>query len=229
MMQGRLIVIEGIDGSGKSTQYKKLCARLGDEGREFRHIVFPRYDKESSALIREYLRGDFGSKPSDVNAYAASTFFAVDRFASYKTDWQDYYLSGGLVLTDRYTTSNACHQGSKLPQGELQGFLDWLYGFEFGLLGLPKPDLVIYLDVDIEVSRRRMLERQRETGTSADIHERDFGYLAECLRAGRYAAEHYGWKRISCAENGEMRGIDDIHEEIYSAVCAAAFGGNGSV
>ena len=225
MMQGRLIVIEGIDGSGKSTQYKKLCARLRDEGREFRNIVFPRYDKESSALIREYLRGDFGSKPSDVNAYAASTFYAVDRFASYKTDWQDYYLSGGLVLSDRYTTSNACHQGSKLPESELQGFLDWLYGFEFGLLGLPRPDLVIYLDVDIEVSRRQMLERQRETGTGADIHERDFDYLAECLRAGRYAAGHYGWKRISCTRNGEMRGIDDIHEEIYSAVCAAASDG----
>lgn len=222
MMQGRLIVIEGIDGSGKSTQYKKLCRRLEDEGRDFRHVVFPRYDQDSSALIREYLGGHFGTKPADVNAYAASTFFAVDRFASFKTDWQDFYNAGGLVLADRYTTSNACHQGSKLPESELQKFLDWLYDFEFGLLELPKPDLVIYLDIDVEVSRRQMLARQKETGAQADIHERDFDYLAECLRAGRYAAEHYGWKKISCAENGEMRTIEDIHSEIYAAVCSVA-------
>lgn len=220
MMQGRLIVLEGIDGSGKSTQYKKLCRRLEIEGRQFRKIVFPRYDKESSALIREYLSGEFGSKPSDVNAYAASTFYAVDRFASFKTEWQDYYNDGGLVLADRYTTSNACHQGSKLSEAERQKFFDWLYEFEFGLLGLPRPSQVIYLDIDLEVSRRQMQERQKATNTSADIHEKDFEYLSACLNAGRYAANHYGWTRIRCVENGEMRTVEDIHEEIYKAVSA---------
>ena len=220
MMQGRLIVLEGIDGSGKSTQYRLLCERLRGEGRDFRHVVFPRYDKESSALIREYLGGGFGSRPSDVNAYAASTFFAVDRFASFKTEWQEYYESGGLVLADRYTTSNACHQGSKVPPEKRQEFLDWLYEFECGRLGLPRPDGVIYLDVDIEISRSQMRERQSSTNTSADIHERDFAYLAQCLEAGRYAARHYGWCVISCVRGGKMRTVEDISGEIYGAVRA---------
>ena len=217
-MQGKLIVLEGIDGSGKSTQYKKLCERLEAEGREFRRITFPRYSEESSALIRAYLGGQFGSKPGDVNAYAASTFYAVDRFASYKTDWKEYYEKGGLILSDRYTTSNACHQGSKLQGEERQRFLEWLYDFEFRLMDLPEPSLVIYLDIDLEVSRRQMLSRQNQTNTSADIHEKDFDYLAACLEAGRFAADHYGWRRIACMEHGEMRGIDSIHEEIYAAV-----------
>jgi len=221
MMQGKLIVMEGIDGSGKSTQYQKLCEHLLADGTEFRHIVFPRYQEESSALIRAYLGGQFGKDPGDVNAYAASTFFAVDRFASFQTDWGAYYRNGGLVLSDRYTTSNACHQGSKVPEGERQQFLDWLYDFEFRLMGLPRPDLVLYLDIDIETSRRQMAARQEETDTTADIHEQNFAYLSECLTAGHYAAEHYGWKRIRCVENGKMRGIEDIHQEIYAAVKAA--------
>jgi len=153
-----------------------------------------------------------------VNAYAASTFYAVDRFASFKTDWGEYYNAGGLVLADRYTTSNACHQGSKVPEHERQKFLDWLYDFEFRLLGLPSPSMVIYLNTDIAVSRRQMERRQSETHTSADIHEKDFDYLSACLEAGRYAAAHYGWNKIECVENGEMRSIDSIHSEIYEAV-----------
>ena len=217
-MHGRLIVLEGIDGSGKSTQYKRLCARLTAEGKDFRSIVFPRYDRPSSSLIREYLAGSYGSRPSDVNAYAASAFYAVDRFASFKTEWQGYYESGGLVLADRYTTSNACHQSSKLPAEERQAFLDWLYEFEFVRLGLPEPDLVLYLDVDLDISRRQMLRRQQLTDTDADIHEKDSDYLAACLEAGRHACSHYGWRRILCSENGVMRSVESIHEQIYGAV-----------
>jgi len=220
-MQGNLIVIEGIDGSGKSTQYKKLVERLENEGLEFRKIVFPRYDKDSSALVREYLSGEFGTRPEDVNAYAASSFYAVDRFASFKTDWGEYYNNGGLVLSDRYTTSNACHQGSKLPEGEREKYLNWLYDFEFNLLGLPAPSLVIYLNIDIDVSRRQMENRQNTTNTQADIHEKDFSYLESCLEAGRFAAKVYGWKIIDCVVDGDMRSIDDIHEEIYAAVISA--------
>ncbi len=220
-MQGNLIVIEGIDGSGKSTQYRKLVERLENEGREFRKIVFPRYDNDSSALVREYLRGGFGTNPDDVNAYAASTFYAVDRFASFKTDWGEYYKKGGLVLSDRYTTSNACHQGSKVKGEERVKYLSWLYDFEFNLLGLPAPSLVIYLNIDIEVSRRQMEARQNATNTEADIHEKDFDYLASCLEAGRFAAKTYGWKIIDCVRDGEMRSIEDIHEEIYRAVIGA--------
>lgn len=137
MAKGKLIVLEGIDGSGKSAQYRRLCARFDEAGMAYHHIVFPRYDQESSALIRMYLNGAFGTHPSDVNAYAASTFFAVDRYASYRTDWGESYENGGLILSDRYTTSNAIHQGSKLPEAELPAFFDWLYDLEYGKMGLP--------------------------------------------------------------------------------------------
>ncbi|HHU23200.1 MAG TPA: deoxynucleoside kinase [Clostridiales bacterium] len=217
-MQGKLIVLEGIDGSGKSTQYRLLCDRLLREKIEFRNIIFPRYDKESSALLRMYLKGEFGEKPSDVSAYASSTFFAVDRYASYKTDWGSYYNEGGLILSDRYTTSNAVHQGSKVPPGELQPFLDWLYDFEFRLLELPKPDLVIYMDVDIETAVAMMALRQHETKTKSDIHETDINYLKNCLLAGSFAADYYGWKRISCISGSGMRQAEDIHEEIFKTI-----------
>ena len=146
-MKGTLIVIEGTDGSGKSTQFQQLRQRLEREGISFRNVVFPRYQEESSALIRLYLSGAFGTKPGDVNPYAASSFFAVDRYASYRQDWGDWYEQGGLVLCDRYTTSNAVHQASKLSAEERDTFFRWLYEFEFGKLGLPKPDLVLYLDM----------------------------------------------------------------------------------
>ena len=136
---GKLIVLEGIDGSGKSAQYRRLTARFEREGLDYHSIVFPRYDQESSALIRMYLNGDFGARPDDVNAYASSIFYAVDRYASYMTDWKAYYQSGGVVLSDRYTTSNAVHQGAKLPPEEQPRFFDWLYDLEYVKLGLPRP------------------------------------------------------------------------------------------
>ena len=218
MMQGKLIVMEGIDGSGKSTQYKLLCQRLEAQGTDFRRLVFPRYSEPSSALIRMYLGGEFGAKPGDVGPYAASTFYAVDRYASYKTQWKDYYTSGGVLLSDRYTTSNAVHQGAKLPEEERKNYLEWLYDFEFRLLELPKPDLVLYMDVDLETSLRQMRAREKATNTTGDIHETDAEYLRTCLSAGQFAADHYGWQRIRCAENGVMRSIEDIHEDIYAAV-----------
>ena len=217
-MHGKLIVLEGIDGSGKSTQYRLLCDRLLREEVEFSNIIFPRYDKESSALLRMYLNGEFGEKPADVSPYAASTFFAVDRYASYKTDWGSYYKRGGLILSDRYTTSNAVHQGSKVPPDELSSFLDWLYDFEFRLLELPKPDLVIYMDVDIETALSMMALRRCETNAQGDIHESDISYLKSCLLAGSFAADYYGWKRINCISGSGMRLAEDIHEEIYKAI-----------
>lgn len=218
MNQGKLIVLEGIDGSGKSAQYRRLAARFEQEGVAFHNIVFPRYDKESSALIRMYLGGEFGANPADVNAYAASTFFAVDRYASYRMDWGADYESGGLILSDRYTTSNAVHQGCKLPESELPQFFDWLYDLEYGKLGLPKPDLVIYLDVDIETSLARMERRQRKHNTQADIHEKDAQYLADCLRLGHLAAAHYGWQVVPFMKDGQIRELDEKHEEIYQIV-----------
>ena len=215
---GKLIVIEGTDGSGKSTQFRLLTSRLEAENRSFQKLVFPQYSEPSSALIRMYLGGQFGDKPSDVNAYAASAFYAVDRYASYKKVWGEWYEQGGLVLSDRYTTSNAVHQASKEPVEKQPDFLKWLYDFEYDKLGLPRPDLIIYLDVPTDFTEAMMRRREADTNTHADIHEQDMAYLATCRRTGRAAAEYYGWKVISCVKDGAMRSIEDIHEEIYRLV-----------
>lgn len=219
-MKGTLIVIEGTDGSGKSTQFQRLRQRLEREQVAFRNVVFPRYQEESSALIRLYLGGAFGTRPGDVNPYAASSFFAVDRYASYRQDWGDWYEQGGLVLCDRYTTSNAVHQASKEPEDKREDFLNWLYDFEYDKLGLPRPDLVIYLDVPTDFTEKMLRHRESETHTQADIHEQDMQYLATCRRMGRAAAEHYGWTVIRCVRDGAMRSMEDIHEEIHRHVAA---------
>lgn len=215
---GKLIVLEGTDGSGKSTQFALLSNRLEQEGIRFKHLEFPRYHEESSALIRMYLGGEFGSKPSDVNAYAASSFYAVDRYASYKMDWGKWYEDGGLVLSARYTTSNAVHQASKEPEENRQAFWGWLYDFEYDKLGLPRPDLTLYLDVPTDFTEKLMRHRECDTGTQADIHEKDMAYLATCRETGRAAAEYYGWKVINCVRDGQMRSLEDIHQEIYRLV-----------
>ena len=213
---GKLVVFEGIDGSGKSTQFDLLCDRYSEEGAEFKRIRFPRYDEPSSALIKMYLDGDFGDDPDAVNAYAASAFFAVDRYASFVQDWRDYYERGGLVLTDRYTTSNSIHQGAKMQPECRTLFFDWLYEFEFSYMGLPAPDLVIYLDISAEQASRRLLMRQHETGTGGDIHEKDAAYLEQCAQTGGQAAAHYGWHRVACFNGAQERSSDEIHREIYT-------------
>ncbi len=217
-MQGKLIVLEGIDGSGKSTQFKLLTDRLEKEGVSFRKVVFPRYGDSSSALLKSYLAGEFGKNPGDVSAYAASTFFFVDRYASFKTDWGEFYNSGGVIICDRYTTSNAIHQGAKIPREQLGDFLDWLYDFEFRLMELPRPDLVLYLDIDLDTSLSQMRSRQEKTNTAGDIHETNADYLAACLAAGNEAADRLEWVRISCLRDGVMRPVSEIGEDIYKAV-----------
>lgn len=215
---GKLIVIEGTDGSGKSTQFAKLSEHLQNDGVAFKHLVFPRYSEPSSALIRMYLGGEFGTKPSDVSAYAASAFYAVDRYASYKMDWGQWYEDGGVVLSDRYTTSNAVHQASKEPAEQQAQYLQWLYEFEYDKLGLPKPDLTIYLDVPTDFTEKMLRGREQATNTKADIHEKDMNYLATCRATGKKAAAYYGWQVIECVRDGAMRTIEDIHSEIYALV-----------
>ena len=215
MAQGKLIVLEGIDGSGKSSQYRRLCTRMEQDQIAYNHIVFPRYEQESSALIRMYLAGEFGTHPNDVNAYAASTFYAVDRYAAYKTDWGKLYENGALILSDRYTTSYAVHQGAKLPEDELPDFFAWLSDLEYGKMGLPRPDLVIYLDVDIQTSLARMRRREARHHTKAYIHEKDTSYLERCLRTAQLAAEYYGWTRIPFLKDGKERELMEKNDEIY--------------
>jgi dTMP kinase len=215
---GRLIVFEGIDGSGKSTQSRIVRERLENSGIRFRSVTFPRYDKPSAALIKMYLGGEFGTDPSDVNPYAASCFYAVDRYASFKQDWKDYYTDGGLIVTDRYTTSNAIHQGSKLPEAEREGFFRWLYDFEFNLMGLPRPDAVIYMDIPFELALRRIAERDLATGSTGDIHEKDRTYLEHCCQCGRQAADYFGWRCVSSVKDGTERTVNDINNEIFDII-----------
>ena len=218
-MRGRLIVFEGTDGSGKSTQFQRLCQRLDGMGREYQKLVFPQYGEPSSALIRMYLGGEFGSSPQDVNPYAASAFYAVDRYASLKKVWGDFYREGGLILTDRYTTSNAVHQAVKCAPEERAAFLRWLDDFEHEKMGLPRPDGVIYLDMPTEKAVELLRARETATQTQADIHELDTGYLAACRESALQAAQLLGWKVIRCLDDGgNLRSIEEIHDEVWSLV-----------
>ena len=219
---GRLIVFEGIDGSGKSTQFELMCRRFIHDGQDFMRIRFPRYDKPSSSLLKMYLDGEFGNDPDAVNAYAASSFYAVDRLASFIQDWRGYYTGGGLVLMDRYTTSNAIHQGAKLPPEQRERFFIWLFEYEFDLLGLPAPDMVIYLDIEAAHAVQRLHNRQSATDTTGDIHEKDTQYLEQCALCGKQAASRYGWRSINCFSDGRERSEDELHREIYNIVMSSA-------
>ncbi len=217
-MSGRLIVIEGLDGSGKSTQMSLLRERLGES---VRYIKFPDYDDPSSTLIKMYLDGQFGDTADSVNAYAASLLYSVDRFASFRRHWKNDYEGGKTILCDRYTTSNAVHQMSKLPRSEWKPFLDWLYDTEFCKIGIPRPDKVIFLDVPVEVSQKMMTSRYRGDEGKKDIHERDVAYLHHCYECALFAAEYLGWTVVKCTADGKMRSIEDIAAEVYSHAAAA--------
>lgn len=215
---GRLVVVDGLDGSGKSTQLARLDAHYKESGVPYRQISFPDYDNPSSTLVKMYLDGQFGTKPEDVNAYAASSFYAVDRYASYKQFWQENYQNGGLIVAARYTTSNAIHQMSKLPKEQWDSYLSWLQEYEYGLLGLPRPDCVIFLDMPPEVADALVMSRYQGDSAKKDIHERDVKYLAACRPAAMYAAEKLGWRVISCAENGAPRAVETITADILKTI-----------
>ena len=217
--KGKLLVLEAGDGSGKATQTKMLRERLVAEGRCVRQVEFPDYVSPSSALVRMYLGGDFGERASEVNAYAASTFFAVDRYASFQMKWRADLEAGAIVLADRYTTANMVHQAVKIEdEAERESFLAWLEDFEYEKLALPRPDLVLFLDMDPAVSRRLIAARAAASGVAQDIHERDEDYLVRCHRASVNLAARCGWQRIRCSEAGEPLSREAVHEKIYEAV-----------
>lgn len=224
-MVGKLFVIEsGTDGSGKATQTKKLYDRLVEDGYRVRKVEFPNYESESSSIIKMYLRGDFGDKAGDVDAYVASTFYAVDRYASYKLEWEKFYLDGGIILADRYTTSNMVHQASKMDtREEKEKFLEWLEEFEYGLYKIPRPDRVFFLDVPLRVSAKLMEERKNKfTNEDAkDIHERDLEYLSKTYDNAKYVAEKFDWTQIDCTDGMSMKTVEDINDDIYSRVIDA--------
>lgn len=220
MSKGKLITIEAGDGSGKATQTKALYDRLLAEGYQVLKVEYPDYQSESSALVRMYLGGELGQQAENVSAYGASAFFAVDRYASYLLKWRQAYESGWIILADRYTTSNMVHQAVKLKDSaEREEFLTWLWDFEFGRLQLPVPDRVIYLDMPPEISDRLINSRAaKDSSRQKDIHEKDTSYLHHCHRAYNEVAEKYGWVKISCAQQGNLRTVQDIHEDVYQAV-----------
>lgn len=213
---GKLIVIEGLDGSGKSTQLELLPEKLKEEyAIECVTASFPNYSSDSSALVKMYLSGQFGESADAVNAYAASSFYAVDRFASYKTDWGKFYDAGGTVIAGRYTTSNAVHQTCKLPENEWQDFLTWLYDFEYNKIGIPKPDTVIFLDMPTSISQKLLNNRYSGDGSKKDIHERDVEYLEHCRKAALFTAKYSDWQIIHCGnEDGNPRSIEEINRDI---------------
>ena len=217
-MKGKLIVLEGTDGSGKATQAALLRKGMDKRGIPCKEIDFPRYGNPFAEPVTRYLQGALGGKPGDVNAYAASTMFAVDRYASYKEDWGGFYESGGVIVANRYTTSNAVHQASKLPEEERRAYLEWLFDLEYCRLGLPEPDLVLYLDMPTEVSGQMMRRREQETNTRADIHEQDADYLRRCRESARRIAEDLDWTVVECAANGKPRTPEDIQAQIAAIV-----------
>lgn len=219
-MRGKLVVFEGTDGAGKATQARLLARRLEEEGIPFREIDFPRYGNPFAEPARLYLQGQLGGRPEDVNAFASSVFFAVDRYASYQEDWGVAYRSGELILANRYTTSNAVHQAAKLPEGERADYLEWLFDLEYRRLELPEPDLVIYLDLPVEISGQMLHLRQEATHTQADIHERDEAYLRRCRESAAEIVRRFGWRRIDCSRNGGIRTPEDIHREVWTLVSA---------
>lgn len=215
---GRLVVLDGLDGSGKSTQLDRLQEYFTQNHINYRQISFPDYGQPSSALVSMYLRGEFGDAADAVNAYAASSFYAVDRYASYKKFWEEDYQAGRLILAARYTTSNVIHQMGKLPREEWDAYLAWLQDYEYGLLGLPRPDRVIFLDMPLEISQRLLSSRYEGDETKKDIHERDLRYLQTCRESALYAAEKMGWSLVSCGENGQPLPIDTISERLIALV-----------
>lgn len=217
-MRGKIIVIEGLDGSGKATEAELLLKNLRAAGISCKSLSFPRYEKTSSALVRGYLGGEFGSDPAAVNGYAASSFYAADRYISYITEWQADYESGTSFVFDRYTTSNAVYQAGKLPQSERAAFLDWLYDYEYNRLGLPKPDMVIYLDMPAETAAELMMKRYGGDGCRMDIHERDRSFQNQCRMSAALCAERGGWKIISCAEDGRPLPVEIISQRILQSV-----------
>lgn len=218
---GKLFVIDGTDGSGKQTQFQKLQERLTKDGIEYKTVSFPNYDSPSSSLVKMYLSGEFGKNAKDVSPYIASTFYAADRYATFKTGYQEYYDNGGIILADRYTTANMVHQAGKIyDKEERRKFLDWLWDFEFNLYGLPVPSEVFFLNMPVEKCLELIKNRENKFShtQTKDIHEKDQSHLIDAYNAGCQVAKDYNWYEISCIKDGTLRTIEDIHEEIYEEV-----------
>ena len=213
-MKKRLIAIDGLDASGKMTQTELLKEHLAKKGIPYRYLSFPTYDPDYSAHVNMYLKGRFGDNPENVNAFAASSFFGTDRFCSYMLDWKKDYDDGAIILANRYTSANAVHQLSKMPESQYEEFLEWLMDYEYNKLGIPKPDAVVYLCVPPALSQKMIQHRCDETGAEKDIHEKNSSHLENSYKAALYSAEKLGWIKIDCNDGDEMKTREEIHKEI---------------
>lgn len=212
-MKGKIIVIEGADGAGKATQTALLANKMKKEGYNINTLSFPDYESESSALIKMYLRGDFGREADAVSPYAASVFYAIDRYASYQRKWKAKYEAGEIFLADRYVTSNFVHQGAKLNKEERESFIKWLWDLEYNKLSLPTPDMVLFLDVPPKISLKLVKERGRK-----DIHESDDKYLENVYDIYNIFSEKFGWEKIECAGENGIKSVEEIGELVYNKV-----------
>lgn len=215
-MNGKLIVLEGLDGSGKSTQFERLDSLLTEKNIPHKAITFPDYDQPSSALVKMYLSGEFSKNANDVNAYAASSFYAVDRYASYKKFWEHDYAEGRLILAARYVTSNCIYQMVKLDKRDWSGYIDWLCDYEYVKLGLPRPDKVVFLDMPVEISQRLITGRYSGDEHKKDIHEANVSFLMKCREAALFSAERLGWQILPCSSGSEPLDRDLITEKLTS-------------
>lgn len=214
----KLIVMEGLDGSGKSTQTALLEEYLKDIGISYRKIKLPDYNSPSSTLVKMYLNGEFGKNADDINAYACGAFYAVDRFASFKLDWSDDYSNNTLILADRYATSNSIYQMEKLDKSEWDEYLNWSADFEYNKIGIPKPDLVVFLDMPVDVSQSLMSSRYNGDESKKDVHEADTAFLNRCRDAALYTAKMQGWAVVKCAEGKTPLSVIEIHNHVRALV-----------
>ncbi len=217
-MSGNLFVLEGLDGSGKATQATLLCESLKQHGMFCRTVSFPDYAQPSSALVQMYLGGQFGTRPGDVNAYAAASFYAVDRFASYRQFWKNDYEQGTTIVADRYTTSNLIYQLTKLPRSQWEDFLFWVQDFEYGKLELPRPSLTFFLDMPPDISQQLLEQRYQGDHQKKDLHERDLAYLNACRESAYYCAQQLSWHVVACSAQGKPKTIPEISTEILRQV-----------
>ena len=218
---GKLFVIDGTDGSGKQTQFEKLKEKLNKEGIDYKTVSFPNYDSPSSSLVKMYLSGEFGKNAKDVSPYIASTFYAADRYATFKLGYKEYYDNGGIILADRYTTANMVHQAGKIyDKEERKKFLNWLWDFEFNLYGLPIPTEVFFLNMPVEKSLELIKNRENKFAHTSqkDIHESDKNHLTDAYNSACDVAKEYNWYEIKCIKNKKLRSVEDIHEEIYKQI-----------
>ena len=217
-MASKLIVIEGLDGSGKGTQSALVTQTLIDRGYKVKRLTFPDYDSPTSSLVKMYLGGELGDSPDDVNAYAASAFYAVDRVASFIKSWKKDYEECDYIVADRYVTSNIIYQMSKVEDAERDNYIEWCEDFEYNRLNVPKPDVVIYLDMPPAVSQKLMSGRYNGDESKKDIHEKNMDFLLSCRKSALYAQEKLNWVHLSCADGDTPKSIETITQQILDII-----------